>query len=137
MSARVIYDADLSVAAMYDSVTGIAFGPTFNGDAQHTAGEQADCFLAWVEPDPRILDNATLEARQVQWARITDHPSRCPLCTPASGVNCSECGEVVASVSSDGLCDGCVAEAAIADREEAAVRKAEDRADEARLAGAT
>lgn len=113
MSTRVIHDTDLAVAALYDSVTGIAFGPTFTGDAQHDAGEQALCFLAWCEPDPRILDTDTLEARQVQWAMTVDGADRCPLCSPPD------------------------AETAAADREDARIEKAENAADEARLAGAT
>ncbi len=53
------------IAALYDSVTGIAFGPTFQGLDAH---DQATHFLDWLADDARLLTPVGLLAAHQRWA---------------------------------------------------------------------
>ena len=60
---------DLETVALYDSVSGFAFGPTFPSE------EAADDFLTYNDdaPDPRLWDDQTLQAHYAQWVRDRGH----------------------------------------------------------------
>jgi hypothetical protein len=59
------------VVAIFDSVTGWAFGPTFSNE------EEADSFLAfvsrWGGRDARSLSDAELENVYAQWLKAGKH----------------------------------------------------------------
>lgn len=62
MTTRILWDADENVAALYDSVSGVAFGEVFDdGDTY----EDAERFLAW-------LDRKGIDAREVQPNTLRD-----------------------------------------------------------------
>lgn len=69
MSTRWLYDPSERLAVLYDSVTGLAFGPTIDEQAGMTAEETADAFVAWVEmltgDDDRPGDIRALASEQV------------------------------------------------------------------------
>ena len=56
MSTRIVWDGQEQVAALYDSVSGVAFGEVFRGDESY---EDAERFLAF-------LSRKSLDARSVQ-----------------------------------------------------------------------
>jgi predicted RecB family nuclease len=58
MSVRSTND---TAVAMYDSVTGRAFGPIFYST------DELDAFLDWLGFDPRSVDAAVLETRYAEW----------------------------------------------------------------------
>lgn len=65
MGVRV---TDIDNVAIYDSVTGFAFGPTFN--CEDAAGD----FLSWLdsndEKDPRLMTNSELESKFGEWVSV-------------------------------------------------------------------
>ena len=67
MGVRLLIDRDESRAALYDSVSGFAFGPTFESP------EQAEDFLEYVAGedgrDPRVLPSPLLEELHAAWHR--------------------------------------------------------------------
>ncbi len=58
MSVRTTHS---EACAMYDSVTGRAFGPVFESE------ENVDEFLDWLEGDPRGLSADKLDELYQQW----------------------------------------------------------------------
>lgn len=57
MSIRTLSDEHDEMAVMYDSVTGVAFGPVFNSldEGGVGASDVVDRFLDWLNEDPRKM----------------------------------------------------------------------------------
>jgi hypothetical protein len=68
MGTRITTDEGMS--ALFDSVSGFAFGPTFE------TAEQAADFLEFIEktgrPDPRTLNDEELKEVYVRWTQIEE-----------------------------------------------------------------
>ncbi len=58
-------------ACLYDSVTGVAFGPVFTGLDAH---DQAVHFNDWLEQDARTYTPAMLNGLHAQWADENTDP---------------------------------------------------------------
>lgn len=70
MGIRVLNDDDLSMAALYDSVSGFAFGPTFTDETVPglPADEAAALFVVWCDyKDPRVMVDRELSAAVDAW----------------------------------------------------------------------
>ncbi len=63
MSVRIIEGRD--IAALYDSVTGVAFGPVFTGLDAH---DQAVHFADWLDDDARTYSPLALDDQHKRWA---------------------------------------------------------------------
>ena len=77
MGVRVLFDEDEDTAALVDSVTGVAFGRVFEGDAI----EKAEAFLSWygkhgAYPDPRVDPNI-VDAQDKWLAGLDDGCTTC------------------------------------------------------------
>jgi len=85
MGCRILHDRDSNSAVLYCSTTEWAFGPLFNDDGDHDAGERAEAFLRWLretdqwfafekEPiqtghrDPRELTERGLQLAFQNWS---------------------------------------------------------------------
>lgn len=70
MSTRILWDATDNVAALYDSVTGLAFGEVFEGDNAYEDAERfVDWCLNWIKVDPRELPPTELIALRKTFLR--------------------------------------------------------------------
>ena len=56
---------DLETVALYDSVSGYAFGPTF--DSEEAAQDFLDYTAALETPDPRLWDDETTDRLYQLW----------------------------------------------------------------------
>ncbi|MCC6381788.1 MAG: hypothetical protein IT304_04725 [Dehalococcoidia bacterium] len=66
MGVRILHDTDRGLACLYDSTSGVAFGPVFEEHEDgRTAFEMAERFLA-ITGDARRCSPALLDAA---WAR--------------------------------------------------------------------
>ena len=62
MGVHVLYDPEQRIAAIYDSVSGFAFGPTFTEAGDGTSAEDlAEEFIAAFAGDPRGFPDRELE----------------------------------------------------------------------------
>ncbi len=66
MSVRITTATEV---ALYDSVTGIAFGETFQ------SAEDAEAFLAWLPSfeDPRTMSVVALAGLRLEWEKARSH----------------------------------------------------------------
>jgi hypothetical protein len=84
MSARILYDAECEIAALYCSTSEVAFGPLFHDRDGYTGDERACAFCRWLETisyaqwqkfnpmlgswrDARLLPEAGLERAYGEW----------------------------------------------------------------------
>lgn len=70
MGVHVLHDRDARTAALYDSVTGAAFGAVFEEDPEHgwDAGGAAQALLNWLGPiDARTVSPDLLNVLREEW----------------------------------------------------------------------
>jgi len=66
MGVRILHDQKDKRACLYDSVTGLAFGPTFCDGNRRDAAEKAEDYLEWLRekgPAPKAHPNRDHDAR--------------------------------------------------------------------------
>lgn len=66
MGLRILYDEAESIACMYDSVTGWAFGPVFENA---TPVDSALAFINWLPQDARAYNAPELEQLHAKWTK--------------------------------------------------------------------
>lgn len=72
MSTRILWDPQENVAALFDSVSGTAFGDVFEGEESY---EHAERFLDWLarkKLDARAVQPNTL--RELRREFLDEHP---------------------------------------------------------------
>lgn len=76
MGVRVLYDSEARHAALYDSVTGWAFGPAFHDEDERDGRDAAEAFLAWYRTrggvDLRLLSDTDLSRLYGDWRRDSE-----------------------------------------------------------------
>lgn len=69
MGLRILYDHDEPAACLWDSVSGRAFGPVFEGD---TARDDAQAFIDWLPLDARTYGQRELESLHTVWSKMRE-----------------------------------------------------------------
>ena len=71
MGVRILMDTSYpggSIACLYCSTSGWAFGPIFEGDDEHDGDDRAEAFCRWLGGrEPRLLSDSELSALHGQW----------------------------------------------------------------------
>lgn len=55
------------MAALYCSTSGVAFGPVFSDDDDHTADERAEAFCRFLKQDARSFSDSELQLKYSAW----------------------------------------------------------------------
>ncbi len=91
MSVRILANADDTMAALYCSTSGAAFGPVIE-DREEKATKRAEAFLASLSKDARCYADGELQALYVDWGR----DARCQACeVEYSETQCESCNRLV------------------------------------------
>ena len=68
MGLRIAFDPDDPVAVLWDSVSGVAFGPVFeSAPGTTTARDDAQAFVDWLPEDARKYTTEELEILKAEW----------------------------------------------------------------------
>lgn len=67
MAVNILESGDKKHAAMYDDSSLWAFGPVFAAEGEWTAGDAARAFLHWLDRDPRLESDESLERLHWEW----------------------------------------------------------------------
>ena len=68
MGLRIAFDSDEPVAVLWDSVSGVAFGPVFeSAPGTTTARDDAQAFVDWLPEDARVYDTEELVSLYMKW----------------------------------------------------------------------